>query len=60
LRRSVRRVLAYAIIAGLFAATLLTLLFPPALNLACFRIKEPAKERQVGSKNRRLLRHFDQ
>jgi len=36
--------MAYAIIGGLFVATLLTLLFLPALYLACFRIKEPRKE----------------
>jgi multidrug efflux pump subunit AcrB len=37
--------MAYAIIGGLFVATLLTLLFLPALYVAWFRIKEPAKER---------------
>jgi len=42
--------MAYAIIGGLFVATLLTLLFLPALYVAWFRIKEPAKERQVGIK----------
>jgi multidrug efflux pump len=41
--------MAYAIIGGLFVATLLTLLFLPALYVAWFRIKEPAKERQVGA-----------
>ena len=40
--------MAYAIIGGLFVATLLTLLFLPALYVAWFRIKEPAKEREVG------------
>jgi Cu/Ag efflux pump CusA len=40
--------MAYAIIGGLFVATLLTLLFLPALYVAWFRIKEPAKEQQVG------------
>jgi Cu/Ag efflux pump CusA len=35
---------AYAIIGGLFVATLLTLLFLPALYVAWFRIKEPRKE----------------
>jgi multidrug efflux pump subunit AcrB len=40
--------MAYAIIGGLFVATLLTLLFLPALYVAWFRVKEPAKERQVG------------
>jgi multidrug efflux pump len=39
--------MAYAIIGGLFVATLLTLLFLPALSVAWFRTKEPAKERQV-------------
>jgi Cu/Ag efflux pump CusA len=42
--------MAYAIIGGLFVATLLTLLFLPTLYVAWFRIKEPAKERQVGVK----------
>ncbi len=41
--------MAYAIIGGLIVATLLTLLFLPALYVAWFRIKEPAKERQVGA-----------
>ncbi|HMD17341.1 MAG TPA: efflux RND transporter permease subunit [Terriglobales bacterium] len=36
--------MAYAIIGGLFVATLLTLLFLPALYVAWFRIKEPRKE----------------
>ena len=36
--------MAYAIIGGLFVATLLTLLFLPALYVAWFRIKEPSKE----------------
>jgi multidrug efflux pump subunit AcrB len=40
--------MAYAIIGGLFVATLLTLLFLPALYVAWFRVKEPAKEQQVG------------
>ena len=38
--------MAYAIIGGLFVATLLTLLFLPALYVAWFRIKEPRKEPQ--------------
>jgi len=42
--------MAYAIIGGLFVATLLTLLFLPALYVAWFRVKEPAKEREVGVK----------
>jgi multidrug efflux pump subunit AcrB len=37
--------MAYAIIGGLLVATLLTLLFLPALYVAWFRIKEPEKER---------------
>jgi multidrug efflux pump len=37
--------MAYAIIGGLIIATLLTLLFLPALYVAWFRIKEPTKER---------------
>ena len=40
--------MAYAIIGGLFVATLLTLLFLPALYVAWFRIKEPHKEPEVG------------
>jgi multidrug efflux pump len=36
--------MAYAIIGGLIVATLLTLLFLPALYVAWFRVKEPAKE----------------
>src|SRR5271167_2353771 len=40
--------MAYAIIGGLFVATLLTLLFLPALYVAWFRIKEPAKEPEPG------------
>jgi multidrug efflux pump subunit AcrB len=41
--------MAYAIIGGLFVATLLTLLFLPALYVAWFHVKEPAKERQIGT-----------
>ena len=37
--------MAYAIIGGLAVATLLTLLFLPALYVAWFRINEPARER---------------
>jgi len=40
--------MAYAIIGGLFVATLLTLLFLPALYVAWFRIKEPRKEPEPG------------
>jgi multidrug efflux pump subunit AcrB len=36
--------MAYAIIGGLVVATLLTLLFLPALYVAWFRIKEPEEE----------------
>jgi Cu/Ag efflux pump CusA len=36
--------MAYAIIGGLAIATLLTLLFLPALYVAWFRIKEPERE----------------
>jgi hypothetical protein len=36
--------MAYAIIGGLFVATLLTPLLLPALYVAWFRIKEPRKE----------------
>jgi Cu/Ag efflux pump CusA len=39
--------MAYAIIGGLFVATLLTLLFLPALYVVWFRVKEPVKERQA-------------
>ena len=37
--------MAYAIIGGLAVATLLTLLFLPALYVAWFRVKEPPRER---------------
>ena len=40
--------MAYAIIGGFFVATLLTLLFLPALYVAWFRIKEPCKEPEPG------------
>jgi len=40
--------MAYAIIGGLFVATLLTLLFLPALYVAWFRVKEPRKEPEAG------------
>jgi multidrug efflux pump subunit AcrB len=39
--------MAYAIIGGLVVATLLTLLFLPALYVAWFRVKEPVQERQA-------------
>jgi multidrug efflux pump len=35
--------MAYAIMGGLLVATLLTLLFLPALYVAWFRVKEPVK-----------------
>ena len=37
--------MAYAIMGGLLVATLLTLLFLPALYVAWFRVKEPAERR---------------
>jgi hypothetical protein len=37
--------MAYAIIGGLAVATLLTMLFLPALYVAWFRIREPNRER---------------
>jgi hypothetical protein len=40
--------MAYAIIGGLFVATLLTLLFLPALYVAWFRAREPRKEPKPG------------
>jgi multidrug efflux pump subunit AcrB len=40
--------MAYAIIGGLLVATLLTLLFLPALYVAWFRIKEPGAEPAAG------------
>ena len=39
--------MAYAIIGGVFVATLLTLPFLPALYVAGFRIREPRKEQPV-------------
>jgi hypothetical protein len=44
--------MAHAIIGGVFVATLLTLLLLSALYIACIRIKEPAKERQMGVRER--------
>jgi multidrug efflux pump subunit AcrB len=44
--------MAYAIIGGLAIATLLTLLFLPALYVAWFRINEPARERGAGAARR--------
>jgi hypothetical protein len=40
--------MAYAIIGGLFVATLLTLFFLPALYVAWLRIKQPRKEPEPG------------
>jgi multidrug efflux pump subunit AcrB len=40
--------MAYAVIGGLFVATLLTLFFLPALYVAWFRIKEPRKAPEPG------------
>jgi multidrug efflux pump subunit AcrB len=37
--------MAYAIIGGLIVATVLTLLFLPALYVTWFRIKEPGREK---------------
>src|SRR5207237_4256706 len=39
--------MAYAILGGLFVAAVLTVLFLPAVYVAWFRVKEPAKERQA-------------
>jgi hypothetical protein len=39
--------MAYAIIGGLAVATLLTLLFLPALYVAWFRIEEPERGRRI-------------
>jgi hypothetical protein len=44
--------MAHAIIGGLFVATLLTLLFPLPLYVAWFRIEEPRKEPEPGSRSR--------
>jgi multidrug efflux pump subunit AcrB len=41
--------MAYAIIGGLAVATLLTLLFLPALYVAWYRLKEPARERAAAA-----------
>jgi multidrug efflux pump subunit AcrB len=41
--------MAYAVIGGLAVATLLTLLFLPALYVAWFRIEEPVRERGAGA-----------
>ena len=38
--------MAYAMIGGIFSATLLTLLFLPALYVAWYRIEEPSQEQQ--------------
>jgi multidrug efflux pump len=36
--------MAFAIMGGLFVATMLTLIVMPALYVAWFRVKEPAQE----------------
>jgi multidrug efflux pump len=41
--------MAYAVIGGLMVATLLTLVFLPALYVAWFRIKPPAENERSGS-----------
>ena len=41
--------MAYAMIGGIVAATLLTLLFLPALYVACFRVEEPNPGERVKS-----------
>ena len=40
--------MAYTVIGGLFVATLLTLLFLPALYVAWFRTKEPEPRLEAG------------
>ena len=40
--------MAYTVIGGLFVATLLTLLFLPALYVAWFHIKEPEPRLEAG------------
>jgi len=49
--------MAYAIIDGLFVATLLTLLFLPALYVAWFRLKEPEPRSRRGCVCGRQIRH---
>ena len=39
--------MAYAIMGGLLVATLLTLLFLPALYVAWFRVKEPVADQRA-------------
>jgi multidrug efflux pump len=41
--------MAYAIIGGLFVATVLTLIFLPALYVAWFRVSEPAPQTRAPS-----------
>ena len=50
--------MAYAIIRGLFVATLLTLLFLPALYVAWFRIKEAAQGARAASRRRGARRQI--
>ena len=40
--------MAYTITGGLFVTTRLTPLFPPALYVAWFRVREPRKEPEPG------------
>ena len=40
--------MAFAIMGGLFVATMLTLIVLPALYVAWFRVKEPARESRGG------------
>ena len=49
--------MAYTVISGLFVATLLTLLFLPALYVAWFRTKEPEPRLQAGGPRRRRIEH---
>ena len=49
--------MAYAIMGGLAVATLLTLVFLPALYVAWFRIKQPARGREPGHRSRATDRH---
>lgn len=39
--------MAFAIMGGLLVATVLTLIFLPALYVACFRVKEPRIHEEV-------------
>jgi multidrug efflux pump subunit AcrB len=46
--------MAFAIMGGLFVATILTLLVLPALYIAWFRVKEPQREWALGPPARNL------